>query len=95
MSKRVPPILRVDTNQAAIVAALRGAGASVQCLHTIGRGCPDLLVGWQGKNILMEVKDGKADLTPDEQKWRAGWRGQFFIVRSVEDALYILFDRVE
>lgn len=29
---------RVDQNQAEIVAALRKAGASVQHLHTIGKG---------------------------------------------------------
>ena len=36
---------RTDANQAEIVAALRGVGASVQPLHAVGQGCPDLLVG--------------------------------------------------
>jgi hypothetical protein len=24
----------------------------------VGRGVPDLLVGWRGTNLLLEVKDG-------------------------------------
>ena len=54
---------RVDANQAEIVAAFRAAGATVLHLHSIGHGCPDLLVGYQGRNLLVEVKtaDGKLD----------------------------------
>lgn len=37
-----------DRNQPAIVAALRGIGATVQPLHAVGQGCPDLLVGYRG-----------------------------------------------
>jgi len=49
---------RIDANQPAIIAALRSIGATVQPLHAVGGGCPDLLVGLRGRNILMEVKDG-------------------------------------
>lgn len=71
---------KVDANQPAIVAALREIGATVQPLHTVGQGCPDLLVGYQGKTLLMEVKDGSKPpsarkLTPDQQVWHAGWQG--------------------
>jgi hypothetical protein len=81
---------RVDANQSEIVAALRAMGASVQCLHTVGQGCPDLLVGRQGVNLLVEVKRGKSGLTPDEQIWHAAWRGHVAIVRTVEDAAALL-----
>ena len=57
---------KVDANQKEIVAALRRIGATVQCLHMVGHGCPDLLVGWHGENILMEVKMTSGDMTPDE-----------------------------
>lgn len=87
----------IDANQPEIVDALRKAGASVQCLHTVGDGVPDLLVGYRGVNLLMEVKDGKKppsrrQLTEDEVKWHAGWRGQKVIVESAEDALKVLRD---
>lgn len=83
---------RVDDNQAAIVDALRRAGCSVRSLASLGKGCPDLLVGRAGVNYLLEVKDGskppcKRRLTPDEEAFHAAWRGPVAVVESVEDAL--------
>lgn len=78
---------KVDANQTEVVKALRKIGATVQPLHTVGRGCPDLLVGWRQKNFLFEVKDGNKppsarELTPDEKRWIADWRGPVFVVTS-------------
>ena len=86
---------KVDANQAIITQALRQMGATVQHLHALGQGCPDLLVGWQGVNLLVEIKNGskppsKRQLTPDEQEWHDNWRGQVAIVESVEDAVRLL-----
>lgn len=81
---------KTDTNQTEIVLALRSVGASVQCLHTIGKGCPDLLVGYRGQNFLLEVKRGKAKLTGDEPDWHEAWQGQVAIVRDVAEALSVL-----
>ena len=86
---------KADANQGEIVQALRQMGATVQHLHTVGKGCPDLLVGWHGVNLFLEIKDGnkppsKRKLTPDEQAWHATWRGQVAIVESVEDAVRLL-----
>lgn len=83
---------RTDDNQADIVKALRDVGATVQPLHTIGRGCPDALVGFRGNNYLLEIKDGrkrasKRQLTPDEATWHDEWRGQVTVVESEDDAL--------
>ena len=47
---------RVDMNQPEIVADLRGIGATVQHLHMVGKGCPDILVGFRGNNWLFEIK---------------------------------------
>ena len=49
---------RVDENQGDIVKALRACGATVRVV-TQGDGIPDLLVGYNGYTILMEVKDGQ------------------------------------
>jgi len=86
---------RIDRNQPEIVAALRAIGASVQPLHTIGQGCPDLLLSWKNKMYLFEVKDGKKppnkqQLTPDEANWIIGWQSPVHIVRSVEEAIAIV-----
>ena len=78
---------KVDRNQAAIVADLRAVGASVESLARVGAGVPDLLVGFRGSNWLLEVKVGKAELTPDQQAWHPTWRGQVAVVRSADEAL--------
>ena len=84
---------KIDDNQGEIVQALRQVGASVQSLASVGRGCPDLLVGFRLENFILEVKDGTKPpsaqkLTPDEQEWHAQWRGGVVhIVRNVDEAL--------
>ena len=87
---------KIDKNQSEVVAALRKVGASVQSLASIGKGCPDLLVGFQGKLYLIEVKDGtnvpsKQLLTEDQKKWHDNWTGSpVHVVRSIDGALKIL-----
>ena len=87
---------RIDLNQPEIVAALRKIGATVQHLHTIGAGCPDILVGYRGQNILMEIKmPGKAyQLTPDEFLWHAAWQGSVWVVRSPAEAVAAVVGRL-
>jgi hypothetical protein len=85
-------IHRRDGNHAELIKGLEKIGASVQSLSQVGRGCPDLLVGWKGANILLEVKDGKLipskrKLTIAEEEWHQQWRGQVATVGSLEDAL--------
>ena len=81
---------KVDANQTEIVDALRRVGASVQPLHMVGQGCPDLLVGYFDRNFLLECKVGKGKLTDDQKTWHGDWRGQAFIVRSPEEALAVI-----
>lgn len=83
---------RVDQNHSAIVKGLRAVGASVQSIAAVGKGCPDLLVGFRGLNVVLEVKDGdrspsRRKLTDDEGKWHEAWRGQVSTVYSLDDAL--------
>lgn len=83
---------KVDANHGEIVEALRKIGASVQSLHAVGQGCPDILVGWRGMLTLLEIKDGAKPpsarkLTPDQERWHAEWRGQVAVVENVEQAL--------
>jgi hypothetical protein len=86
---------RIDDNQNDIVAALRKAGATVRVISQ-GEGIPDLLVGFRGETILLEVKDGNKPpsaraLTPAEKKFFDEWEGGLcMVVKSVEDALEML-----
>ena len=88
---------RVDENQGLIVKALRACGATVRIISQ-GDGIPDLLVGYRGHTILMEVKDGNKpssarQLTTAEQIFFDQWTGgKLFIVNSVEEALDVLKD---
>jgi hypothetical protein len=78
---------RRDKNEPDIIAALLAAGASVSQLS--GKGLPDLLVGYQGINYLLEVKnpDG-GKLQPDQVAFIEGWQGRpVVVVWSVADAL--------
>lgn len=86
---------KADANQPQIVKALRSAGASVQHLHSVGAGCPDLLCAIDGKNFLIEVKDGAKDpsaqkLTPAQVVWHATWKGPVHVVNSVERAVAVV-----
>lgn len=85
----------VDANQSQLVQAARRLGASVQPLHRVGQGCPDLLIGFRGLNFVIEVKDGdkipsQRRLTPDEQRWHDGWCGQVCVVESVDQLIRLL-----
>jgi Holliday junction resolvase len=87
---------RIDANHEQVVLALRTAGATVQSLAATGKGVPDLLVGFQGKTLLMEIKDGRKTpserrLTEDQLKWHGAWRGgPLAIVDSPDAALRML-----
>jgi len=83
---------KIDRNQPEIVKALRKVGASVQHLHEVGAGCPDLLVGFRYENYLLEVKDGEKvpsaqQLNADQEEWHRKWFGRVAVVRNVDEAL--------
>ena len=91
---------KVDANQGEIVLALRRLGCTVMSIASVGRGCPDLVVGVRGKNVLLEVKDGRRPpserkLTEAEREWIDAWRGQVNVVESVDDAIEVVFREVE
>jgi Holliday junction resolvase len=87
---------KVDNNQRAIQAALEAAGATVVSLAACGDGVPDLLVGWGGVNLLLEVKCPRKEggrglkLTPAQVNFREQWRGQSAVVESVDQALDLM-----
>lgn len=91
---------KLDANHQAIGDALSARGASVYSLAGEGKGCPDLLVGWRGRNLLLEVKrtrdyDKKAGRKRQETReaqiaWAVKWTGQYAIVTSPDEALAFL-----
>lgn len=86
---------KVDSNQAAIVGALRACGAQVLSLAAIGKGCPDLLILHRGRYQLLEVKDGALvpsarRLTPAQEEFHRDWL--VTTVETVESAIAALRD---
>jgi hypothetical protein len=83
---------KIDSNQGAVVKAFRQIGASVQVLSQVGKGCPDVLVGFRGVNVLVEIKDGgkvpsARKLTADQVKWHESWAGQVCVATDITDAI--------
>ncbi len=80
---------KVDLTQKEVVATLRKMDCSVFHLHTVGQGCPDLLVGIDGKTYLVEVKkDDKAKFTEAQIKFMTEWRGAPVVrINSAQDAI--------
>lgn len=75
---------RRDGNESEIIEALQAVGCSVLQLDEI-----DLVVGWRGRNFLLEVKMPKRrrKLRPIQERLSFDWRGQYSIVTSVDEAL--------
>ena len=83
---------KVDANHAEIVSCFLAAGFSVQSLATVGYGCPDLLLGIDGRNVLVEIKNGEQAVrryNSYQRKWHAEWRGTTHVVSSVDEALLL------
>ena len=84
-------IAKIDANQPEIAEAFRQLHCKVQHLHMVGIGCPDLLVGINGFNVLVEVKTDTGKLTNDQKDFIAAWTGDDVnIVRTREDAIEIV-----
>lgn len=77
-----------DAIHCAIVGAFRDMGFSVADMAHAGHSFPDLVVGWSGISHLVEIKTGKAPMTPGQTAFAASWRGSPVVVlRSVTDAV--------
>ena len=86
---------RIDDNQKEVVSQLRKLGVSVAITSMLGKGFPDLVLGYQNKNFLIELKDGsktksRKTLTEDEAKFFNDWKGQVDKCESLDDICRII-----
>ncbi len=86
---------RVDANQKEIVDCFRKLGATVAVTSAVGNGFPDVVVGFKGKNYLIEIKDGskipsQQKLTSKEKEFHESWFGIVHIIRSVNEAISLI-----
>jgi hypothetical protein len=88
MSSNVRHAAKRDANEGVIVEYLRKAGCKVDRIS--GTGTPDLLIGYHGINLLMEVKMPGKKLRPAQEEWHAEWPGQKAVVETVDDAAAVI-----
>lgn len=80
-----------DANTKGIVKELRKCGAIVLYLKAVSRtkGVPDLIVLYGGVTHLIEIKNVKGVLSPEQEKWHAaaaGVGGPIATIRTLEEA---------
>lgn len=91
---------KIDSNQNEIVEALRRCGASVLITSQL-KNCFDILVGYNGINYIVEIKDGKKPpsqrkLTPGEQLFKENWKGgKYYVITSIEEVLNLIIKKDE
>lgn len=92
---------RKDANHKKIVEGLRKFGASVLDVSQL-KNCFDILVGYNGLEFIMEIKDGNkprssTKLTKGELKFKQEWKGsEYHVVYSLEEAIKtITYDNSE
>ncbi len=75
------------------MAALRKCGATVVDTSTMGKGFPDLVVGYRDATLLIEIKNPDRDwkLEETQKKFLSNWNGGPVIVMiNPEDAPKLL-----
>ena len=86
-------IRKTDANQPAIVESLRQIpGVKVLILSEVGKGCPDICVGYKARNYLFEIKDpeqpkANKELKPDQKAFFEMWTGQVQKIESLSEIL--------
>ena len=84
---------KVDDNQPEIVNQLRSIpGVTVWNTHQLGKGFPDIIVGYKGVNYLFEIKNrhGKLLIPLSEQEFYDNWQGQTEIVYDLDEILEVM-----
>ena len=77
----------VDLNQQEIIDALKKVGCAVVAIGTP----VDLLVGYRGRNFLIEVKrPGEKARTKTQREFLENWPGQVRIAETPEEAIRLV-----
>lgn len=85
---------RPDGNQAGLVDLAERLGASVAITSQVGDGFPDLVIGFQGRNYLVEVKVPGGKLRPKQTDFIRTWRGHpVAVIDNGDDLVRLLLSR--
>lgn len=81
---------KVDGTHKEVVEALRSEGVFVFSLHTVGKGCPDLLLSHHRRWFVAEVKNGRLmgwKLNDKQKEFRNKANAPVLILTSATDAV--------
>jgi len=78
---------KVDRNQNQIKDELRKLGYSVTIMSQLGNGIPDILVGYHGITLPVEIKMPGEELTPDEMEWFVNWHGSGIVATTTKEIM--------
>lgn len=80
---------RVDDIHGEVARIFRAFGFSVQDTSRVGGGFPDYVIGFRGKNYLVEVKNDTGfgwKYTAAQKKFNESWNGQHITITSPAEA---------
>ena len=86
---------KTDANQQELVEVMRNMGVSVEITSSAHDGMTDLVVGYGGIAVLVEVKDGskvpsKRKLTAAQVKFHGGFKGAITVIETVDQAIALV-----
>jgi hypothetical protein len=84
-----------DSNQPEIVTGLEKVGCSVYDASKFGGGFPDIVVGFRGLTLCLEIKIAKGKLRPSQVEFHEGWNGHSCVVHSLGEAIQAVMDHVK
>lgn len=82
---------KIDDNQTELVGILRSLGMCVEITSAAHGGMTDLVVGYGGITVLVEVKDGKKapsdrKLTPAQIRFHERFHGAITVIETIDQA---------
>jgi len=86
---------KIDDNQNELVALIRAMGVSVAITSAAHDGFTDLVVGFGGITVLVEVKDGSKEparrkLTPQQVAFHGSFKGAITVIENEQQAVELV-----
>ena len=86
---------KIDDNQNDLVELIRAMGVSVAITSAAHDGFTDLVIGFGGVTVLVEVKDGAKEpsrrkLTPPQKIFHGSFKGAITVIESEQQAIELV-----
>lgn len=86
---------KIDENQPALVELIRAMGVSVAITSAAHDGFTDLVIGFGGVTVLVEVKDGSKEparrkLTPQQVTFHNSFKGAITVIENEQQAVELV-----